>query len=208
MESISPDSGRKRFALSLGALLITLVLGTAAAITDTKTSLAQIDGTRNLFNIMVAGSIDPEWTPQEAVWAEGNPESYRINLRSSEQDGLLSPGAELALKIAVKNDSPQLNGTLGLQITDPDPLGNEIDVHTGSYKELYDVLLFTVKDENEVYLDRTNARELSYIAFHDLDFKPGSVKEFDIIISMPEWVDNRWQLATTGIDFRFEAESL
>lgn len=201
-------SGTKRTLFSAGLLLGILALSTSAVMTDMEQTLVQLDGTNNRFNMVVAGSTVPGWEPTDADWSEGNPEAYSIRLSDDGGPYAIAPGEKVHVRLAVKNDSPKLAGALTLELRDPYPRQGEIDAATGRYVELFDKLLYTVKDGETVLFDRAQAKDLHPISWDPGDFRAQEVRMLDVTIELPYETDNRWQKASTDVQFYFEAENL
>lgn len=204
-----PRTGRARTFVAFGALAACGVALTTAALSDSASVEIDLDGSQNRFDIVVSGiyaDSTGSWVPSEADWRQGNPDAYEIPLLAGD-DPLLSPGARLDGRVAVKNASPKLSGGLELTILDPLPRGDETDPVTGNRVELFDQLIFTVKDGATTLFDRVPADLLTSYAW-DEPFAAGAVKILDVSIEMSTEADNRWQLATTDVQFHFEAVTL
>ncbi|MFC6356469.1 hypothetical protein [Luethyella okanaganae] len=196
-------SERARALLASGVLLASGALLTAAAFTDYDDVTVALDGSHNRFGIVVAGAAGTQWEPTSNSWVQGNPEAYRIALGSGSSH-VLSPGGILDLRIAVKNDSPSLAGLIDLDIVDPQPRGQQSDPATGNYLELFDQLLFTVSEGGTVLLDRVPATQPLSFAW-SAPLAAGDHRLLDVRIELPDSVDNRWQGASTDVQFQFEA---
>ncbi|MBT8161619.1 MULTISPECIES: hypothetical protein [Arthrobacter] len=199
--------GRMRIALATGSLVAAGALITAATFTDYADVAVKLDGSRNTFDIVTAGKVDRTWLPSDADWVQANPHAYRVSLTSDNSGYLMAPGSTVDLRIAAKNNSPRLSGLLSLRILDPQPRHDAKDPVTGTYLELFDQLVFTVADGGKVLLDRVPADRLTSISWPD-PIKAGERKVLDVRIEMPSTVDNRWQQASTDIQFNFEAVNL
>lgn len=196
-----PQHARTRLMLSAGALLGLAGVLSAAAFTDQADVVVTIDGSQNTFDLVTAGSLDPAWSPSAADWAQGNPDPLRLSLAGA---GALGPGHSLDLRIAARNASPRLAASLSLSITDPDPLGDEIDPQHGTYRELFDQLEFTVREGATVLLDAVPATALEAYVW-PADFAAGDEVVLDVSLALPREVDDRWQRAGTGVEFSFQA---
>ncbi|UIN30692.1 hypothetical protein [Microbacterium binotii] len=200
-------NGRARAVLATGMLAAGCALATAAAFTDYADVEVSLDGSQNRFDIVTAGAVDVDlqsWSPQAEGWLQGNPDA--VLLGSGADAGiLLAPGGSVEAAIAVKNDSPRLNAAISLVIEDPTPRGDAVDPATGTFLELFDQLVFTVRDaDGTVLLDHVAAPALTGYVWPD-SFAPGEWKKLDVTIDLPDSVDNRWQGATTDILFSFQA---
>ena len=201
-------SGRARLLLASGALVACGIALTAAAFTDSATVAVELDGSKNHFDLVVAGYVGDRagaWRPEAKDWRQGNPGAYELSV-SAFGSGMLAPGSSMSGRIAVRNDSPRLDGNLSLTIGDPLPRGDERDPHTGRFVELFDQLIFSVSDESRVLIDRVPAADLTTVSWPE-PFAAGDVKVLDVTIEMSSGADNRWQLASTDVQFGFEAVS-
>lgn len=199
-------TGRTRLLLGLSALAISGMAVTAAALTDSASVVVTMDGAQNRFDIVVAGDYSTtasSWTPTESSWAQGNPDHYELAVGAG-QENVLSPGGWIDGRIAVKNASPRLAGMLSLSISDPVPNGTQTDPATGTYLELFDQLVFTVVDNGTTILDKIPASELETYDWAAA-LSPGESRVLDVRIEMSDSADNRWQLASTDIQFHFAA---
>lgn len=196
--------GRLRLILATGSMVAAGALITAASFTDYADVNVALDGSRNTFDIVAAGKADTLWIPTQADWDQANPRALRIPLTPDGSGYTMAPGAVLDLRIAAKNNSPRLSGLLGLRIQDPYPRGTETNPATGTYVELFDQLLFTVSDNGKVLLDRVPANQLTAVTWPE-PLPSGAFKLLDVRIELPETVDNRWQQASTDVQFNFEA---
>ncbi|MBB6403784.1 hypothetical protein [Arthrobacter sp. AZCC_0090] len=199
--------GRMRVALATGTLVAAGALITAATFTDYADVDVNIDGSRNTFDIVATGKADSSWLPRDSDWVQANPKAFRVALTGDGSGYTMAPGSALDLRIAAKNNSPRLAGHLSLKILDPQPRGDAKNPVTGTYLELFDQLVFTVADGGKVLLDRVPADRLSSISWPD-PLRSGEHKLLDVRIEMPSSVDNRWQQASTDIQFNFEAVNL
>ncbi|WP_028707469.1 hypothetical protein [Propionicicella superfundia] len=200
-------TGWRRLTAAAGSIIAVGALLTAAAITDRSDVDVVLDGSSNTFDIMVAGQAGTRtWTPAEDVWEQGDVEPFRIRLANGDTDIVMAPGSSLDVRVAAKNASPRLASHMTLTISDPQPRGSETDPATGNFVELYDQLLFTVRDGSTVLFDRVPAPDLtSYTWSHPVS--SGDHLLLDVVIELPDSVDNRWQLASTDVQFHFEGTS-
>ncbi|MGO4431733.1 hypothetical protein AB4Y88_00085 [Paenarthrobacter sp. RAF9] len=172
--------------------------------TDEKRVDVPLNGALNTFDILVAGSTQSSWTPASEDWVQGNPETYDIGLRPG--DGLISPGGHVDLRIAAQNASPRNSGVVSLKVMDPLSRGDAVDPETGRFVELFDQLVFTVREGQTTLMDRVPAAELAAYTW-PAQFHPGDVHQLDVRIELPGAVDNRWQGASTDVQFSFQAVS-
>jgi len=196
--------GRLRLLLATGSLVAAGALITAASFTDYADVDVALDGSRNTFDIVTAGKVDPSWLPTQADWEQANPRALRIALTQDGSGYTMAPGSVLDLRIAAKNNSPRLSGILSLNVLDPHPRGAETNPLTGTYVELFDQLVFTVADQGVVLLDHVPADRLSTLTWPN-PLAAGEYKLLDVRIELPDTVDNRWQMASTDVQFNFEA---
>ncbi len=195
-----------RVLLAVGSMVAAAGCISAAALTESAATHVLVDGTHNYLDILVAGNADPSWAPADSDWEQGDLEPVSFQLTGGERGYPIAPGDSAATRLAVKNASPSLEGELFLSIVDPDPLGESTDPLTGRYLELFDQLEFTVSSGGIVLADAVRAAELpSAISVGVLT--PGEADVLDVVIHLPEAVDNRWQTAGTKIQFRFEGVS-
>lgn len=197
-------SGRTRIVAATGALLAAGALLTAATLTDSADVVVTMDGSRNAFDIVTTGSVEPGWQPADSDWAQGNPTAFEIRLTADGSDYVLSPGGSLDLRVAARDASPRLAARLSLTILDPDPRGDAVDPETGTYEELYDQLLVTVRDGSTTIFDRVPTQDLTTHTW-DEALPAGGVTLLDVRIELPESVGNDRQLASTDIQLHFEA---
>lgn len=196
--------GRLRLLLATGSLVAAGALITAASFTDYADVDVALDGSRNTFDIVTAGKADPSWLPTQTDWDQANPRALRIALTQDGSGYTMAPGSVLDLRIAAKNNSPRLSGILSLNLVDPLPRGAETNPQTGTYVELFDQLVFTVADQGVVLLDHVPAGRLSTLTWPN-PLAAGEYKLLDVRIELPQSVDNRWQMASTDVQFNFEA---
>ncbi|MGC4151975.1 MAG: hypothetical protein QM628_02700 [Propionicimonas sp.] len=197
--------GKLRMAAAGGSIVAVGALLTAAAITDYTDVDVVMNGSGNTLDIVVAGQADTTtWTPGDQEWEQGNPDPFRIRLGNGGVDIVMAPGRVLDVRVAAKNASPRLASLMTLTIRDPQPRGGETDPHTGNFVELYDQLVFTIKDGDTVLFDQVPARDLASHTWSPA-LEPGDFLLLDVAIELPKSVDNRWQLASTDIQFDFEA---
>lgn len=196
-------TGRSRLLLAGGGLLGIAALTTTAFFTDFADLEAQVDGTRNTFDIVVAGSAAPGWTPAPADWAQADETAYLIDLGGSTE---LPPGGTRQVTIAVRNASPILSGDVSISLSDPDPREGETDPVTGRFVELFDRLEFVLSERGDELLATSGAAPDGErrVMLRD-PLGPGEVREIAVAISLPAATDDRWQQASTQIQFRFEA---
>lgn len=206
MMSVRPTrTDRARLATASGGLLGAAALLTTAYFTDFADLEAQVDGSGNTFDIVVAGSVDPGWRPGPGDWVQGDDEPYVIDLGD---ESALPPGATTHVRIAVKNDSPRIAAGIALEIRDPDPLGDETDPETGRYLELFDKLEFALSDSGTTFFEASGsgtAAERTHT--WPAALRPGQIRLIDVAVTLPRDVDDRWQAAGTQVQFGFEAVS-
>ncbi|MDQ1129990.1 hypothetical protein [Microbacterium sp. SORGH_AS_0888] len=195
--------GISRLALASGGLLAVGALATVAAVVDYADVYVELDADRNGFDIRVAGSTEPGWEPTDESWDQGSPDAYEVALDAGTA---LAPGGSLALRIAVHNSSQRLPALLSLTIRDPSPRGLATDPATGRYRELFDQAVFTVSEGGERLLDRVPAHALETYTW-PMPLAADAQVVLDVEIGLPESVDNRWQEATTTVQFHFTAEN-
>lgn len=199
-------TGRMRLVLGIGALTVAGFAVTSAAMTDSATVLVTMDGSQNRFDIVVAGDFSEDaktWQPSAGSWNQGNPDAYDLSLGPT-RPIVMSPGSRIEGRVAVRNDSPRLAGRLSLDIVDPQPREKAVDPQTGNFVELFDQLSFTVRDGGTTLLDHVSAAQLSTYVW-DAHLPAGAQRVLDVQIEMTDAADNRWQLASTDIQFHFEA---
>ncbi|KXC06628.1 hypothetical protein [Microbacterium hominis] len=200
-------TGRVRALLAVGAVFAASGFLTAAALSDSAEVVVTMDASRNGFDLMTAGSALSGWQPEATDWAQGRPDSYQIALDGPDGGGYpLAPGGSISLRVAVLNASPRLTGAVSLAIDDPFPRGNEIDPDTGRFVELFDQLVFTVSHDGVVVLDGVPAPELPSTVWAG-EIASGQSETFDVVIHLPDTVDDRWQQASTDIRFHFAGEN-
>lgn len=197
-------TGSKRAVVAAGSLVGCAALLTAAAFTDFADVDVTLDGSQNRFDIVTTGSSTPGWMPTATEWVQGKPEAYQIKLTSDGSGYVLSPGARLDLRVAARNASPRLGAELSLKILDPDAHGDATDPVTGRYVDLWNQLVFTVREGSTVLFDHVKATDLAAYVWQQ-PTAAGTERVLDVTIQLPSSVDNRWQLASTDIRFDFEA---
>lgn len=195
--------GRLRVVSAAGTLLAVAGLFTAAALTDESRVDVPLDGTANTFDIVVASGDAPAWVPSSSDWAQGSPGHHSIILESGDR---ISPGGRISIRIAAMNNSPRNDGVLSLSIIDPVPRGDARDPITGRYLELFDQLVFTVREGGTTLFDHVPAAGLSTYTW-STQVAPGEAHLLEVEIELPGTVDNRWQRATTDVQFAFVAVS-
>ncbi|MEX8033032.1 hypothetical protein AB6V29_08370 [Microbacterium sp. 20-116] len=197
-------TGQMRLVLSLGALGMAGLTVTAAALSDSATVLVQMDSSQNRFDLDVAGNYSSEastWEPTADSWQQGNPDAYRLPIGPG-QSNVMSPGSSISGRIAVRNNSPRLAGLIELSILDPQARGDVTDPQTGNFQELFEQLIFTVKDGDTVIFDHVPATQLSPFAWNAA-LPAGGIRVLDVRIEMSPDADNRWQMASTDVQFNF-----
>ena len=198
-------SGRVRIMAAGGVLVAAGGLLSAATLADVADTLVTMDGSRSTFDILVAGSATPEWSPVPTDWQQGNVEALTITLFDGHGGGaLLAPGGAIAVRVAALNASPRVAASLSLTIVDPDPRSDGVDPVTGNRTELFDELVFTVRHGETVLLDRIPARDLSTYTWGTA-LPAGGSTVLDVTIEMPATLGNEWQLAATDVQFAFVA---
>lgn len=196
---------KAKLGVASGGLLGVAALVTTAFFTDFADLHAQVDGSENTFDIVVSGSLEPGWEPAPSEWVQADDEPFLIDLGDSSE---LPPGATKHVRVAVKNASPRVHGGLTLELRDPDPLGDAVDPVTGRYLELFDKLEFELSENGATFFTAAGAgtaAERTYTWPETL--APGDVHVIDVAISLPGEVDDRWQQASTQLQFGFEAVS-
>lgn len=201
MTTVRPRT--RRLAFASGALIAAGALATAAPFVDYADVIVSLDGTRNTFDIRTTGSDDPQWQPAATDWQQGTPDAYELSLRSGTT---LAPGGSLAVRVAAQNSSPTLSGLLSLTIIDPQPRGDATDPRTGTYLELFDQLVIAVHEGSTVLVDDVPATALQKYTW-PRPLEAGRDVVLDVLIQLPSTVDNRWQGASTAVQFHFEAEN-
>lgn len=197
-------SGRTRLVLASGALCGVTGLLTAAAFTDHADVHVTLDGSQNRFDIVAAGSPVPGWTPTADSWVQANPNAYQITLTPDGSEYVMAPGSDLTLRVAAQNVSPQVAGVLSLTIRDPEPHGDAVDPASGRYVDLWNQLVFTVKQGNQTIFDHVRAPDLTTHTWAAA-LPSAEYELLEVTIELPSAVDNRWQLASTDVQFNFEA---
>ncbi len=196
---------RARLATAGGGLLGAAALLTTAYFTDFADFEAQVDGAHNTFDIVVAGSVERDWRPGAADWVQADEEPYVLDLGGSSE---LPPGATRHVRIAVLNESPKIAAGIALELRDPDPRGSALDPATGRYLELFDKLEFALSDNGTTFFTASGSGTKAERTFTwPTALEPGEVIQIDVAISLPSQVDDRWQQASTQIQFGFEAVS-
>ncbi len=191
-------TGLARLAFSLGAVCTTAALVTAAAFTDSSDVEVILDGERNRFDLVVAGSGEAGWTPSAEDWQQGRPDAVRIPVGAAGE--LLAPGGVVRYRIAVRNDSPTIAGLVDLEVTDPDDRRGRVDPGTGRFVELFDQLRIVVRHGSDVLIDRAPGTEPMRAGW-DLPLEPDEHRVLDVELSLPVEVDDRWQGSTTDLAF-------
>ncbi|KRD42713.1 hypothetical protein ASE27_17935 [Oerskovia sp. Root918] len=199
---------------SWGALLGVVTLATSAMVVDSDTvdvRFAQGDD----FDIMVAGSLEPGWTPHPASWGHGNPDAYDVVLGADPGSGarpggpqVIGPGGQLTFRVAALNTSPGLPARVALTVTDPDDRSGATDPATGRPVELFSQLRFTIVEDGEVLVDDLDGPALA-AATHEWteSWAPDEMHLLEVTVALPADLDNQWQDATSAIQLRFEAQN-
>ncbi len=195
-----PRPGSARLALSLGAVVATAGLVTAAAITDSRDIDVVLDGDRNRFDLVVAASAEPGWQPGPAEWEQGRPRAVSIPV--GPDGGLLGPGGTTHYSIAVRNDSPLLAGLVDLEVSDPVDRRGQTDPQTGRLVELFDQLRIVVRDGSTELIDRAPGTA-PMVASLAQPLEQGEQRVLEVELSLPASLDDRWQGATTDLVFQF-----
>jgi hypothetical protein len=198
--------GRRRSVLAFGTLLGLGSLMSAALFTDSAQIQTWFDGAENTFDIVAAGSTGRNWAPADDSWVQADVDPYVIDIAASDSGSSLPPGGALHVRIAVKNNSPAMPAEIQLTIQDPDPLGAQIDPDSGRFLELFDQLRFTVTEGEMTLIDAVSGEfpdDLCHV--WDVQFAAGEFRVLNVEIALPAEVDNRWQRASTRIQFSFEA---
>lgn len=174
--------------------------------TDSHDSLTPLDGTLNRFDLVTAGSAEPGWVPNAQHWQQGNTRPYRIALTPDGSTYVMSPGASLTLRIAVKNVSTRLASDIELSIENPNDHGGELDPESGNFVDLFPQLRFTVGDGESIVFANVPGSELQTVRLPG-KLRPDDYRMLDIRIDVSEDLDNRWQLATTDVQFALNGSS-
>lgn len=191
--------------LTVGILLTTGALLTAASVTEQRDLSVVFDGSGNVFDLQVAASPDSGWTPRVADWSQGRDHAAQLVIDSDTARGF-GPGDTLAFRIAIKNASPAVSGALTLRIDDPDPRAGAL-TPAGGFTELFDQLRFTVQDGGSTVIDGVRGSDLAHLAHTWQGVAPGQSRVLDVRVSLPAETDNRWAAAATDIRFAWTGES-
>ncbi len=204
----APDrSGRGRITVAGGVLVAAGALLSAATFTDSADTVVTMDGSRSTFDILVAGSATPEWSPIPSDWQQGDVEALKITGPDADGRGaLVSPGHALEVRVAALNASPRVAATLSLTIVDPDPRSDSVDPLTGNRSELFGELVFTVRQGETTLLDRVRAHDLGTYTW-EAALPSGGSTVLDVTIEMPATLGDEWQLASTDVQIAFTAVS-
>lgn len=199
---------------SWGALLGVVALATSAMVVDSDTvDVLFVQG--DDFDIMVAGSLDPAWTPGPASWGHGNPDAYDVTLGAEPGPGaapgrpqVIGPGGHLTFRVAARNTSPGLPARVVLTVSDPDDRSDQTDPVTGRPVELFSQLRFTIVEDGEVIVEDLDGPALAASSHEWTDsWAPDEVHVLDVKVSLPADLDNQWQDATSAVQLRFEAQN-
>ncbi len=191
--------------LSAGVLLALGTLLTAASLTDAHDVPVVFDGSANSFDLQVAASADPAWTPSAADWEQGRDTAAELVIDSAAAEGF-APGDALDFRIAVKNASPTVDAAMTLIIDDPDPRRSEKNPD-GGFAELFDQLTFTVSDSTGAVIDHVPGNDLAALTNTWTAVAPGEARLLDVSVHLPASTDNRWSSAATQIRFQWRGES-
>ncbi|HEY0187618.1 MAG TPA: hypothetical protein VGC67_09040 [Cellulomonas sp.] len=199
---------RRRIVLSWCALLGVAALTTAAVVTDSEDVDALFLPGAGL-DLVVAGSAEPGWTPDEEDWDQGRPSAYQIVL--GDETSALDPGDSLTFRVAARHGDQDLAATVRIEITDPDPAGDATDALTGRRVELFDQLRIRVADAGtgQVLIDAapgSGATARTY-AWPD-EWAPGESRLLDVTVTVPAELGDAWQGAVTDLQIHFASESV
>jgi hypothetical protein len=168
-------------AAATGLLLAGPVAPAAPALADTSGHFLQ-----------VAWSTKAGWQPAESEWI-GSGQAVQVILNP---DGGLpnEPGGAEQVHIAVRSTAAD-PAELYLALVDPDPEGGR-EISPGHFAELFDQLQVTVAEQGQV---KVSAPAPSITSLPLGDLAPNrAARVFDLTISLPDSIDNRWLEARTG----------
>ncbi|MDR1710516.1 MAG: hypothetical protein LBR58_01430 [Propionibacteriaceae bacterium] len=178
-------------------LLAASALLTDAAVVGSQT--IQVHGNGVRFSIETAAGTRADWQPGPADW---KPSSQRVTIKLCDEPQYpLGPGQQVSVRVAARTTAA-VPAALIVEARDPDPLGPALDPATGTYLELFDQLHVTVSEAGQTFFDGPATAlvgvDLGELAPRPQADSPAHGRLFDLTVSVPESVDNRWQGAATG----------
>ncbi|MEJ6490023.1 hypothetical protein PQI23_09835 [Leucobacter sp. USCH14] len=185
------SAGRRDRAAAIGAVAL-LVAGLIMIAVNTLTADARGTGSvgghavigaagADAFAVQVTGHFGEGWEPGDADWEFARTDGFDVPV---EPGGGFGPGASRTFTLGVRNASPQLPGTIGMEIVNRDP----------AKPALFDRLLYTVELRGDVLIDRVPGSELASLPPLELGyFAAGEAKTLTMTVTMPEDAGNDLQ---------------
>ena len=192
----SPLRTRRRWrrpALSLaGVCVASAIAVTAAGTVNWSDVIVALDGRDNTFDLQVAGSDVPGWQPAPAEWQQGRPDPVVVALPAT----VLEPGTSVQARVAVRNSSPRLAGSISVHLIDP-----------ATQNPLFPELRFTISEGGHVYaaaVPPTGAADIPLTGAT----APGADRVLDVEVTLPADAPASVNGTTTPIQLMFTGASL
>ena len=150
----------------------------------------------NAFAVQVTGRAGEGWEPTHADWEFARTEGFDVPVEPGQGFG---PGASRTFTLGVRNASPHLPGTIGMEIVNRD----------SDAPALFDRLLYTVELRGDVLINRVPGSELSSLPPLDLGyFAAGDAKTVTMTVTMPEDAGNDLQREAARVQVVMRGTSL
>lgn len=198
MSAMGFFSGSKRVTLAVGILAIVAVVSSAALVQDTQDVRIGVAGKENTFNLEVAGSTDPNWNPAAGPWYSGGSEAV-ISPYGALPD--IGPGESLTAQVAVRDVSTTLAGVIQLSVTDPDQGSSESG---GPSFDLFSQMSLKVMKAGQTLSEGPIADAVEISVGRA---EPGDIIVLDLIVSLPESLDNSFEGSRAGVQLQITGEN-
>lgn len=127
---------RRPVLSAAGVCIASAIAVTAASTVNWSDVVVALDGRTNTFDLQVAGSDVPGWEPTAGEWRQGRPDPVVVALPAA----VLEPGSSVQARVAVRNSSPRLAGSISVHLIDP-----------AAPNALFPELRFTISEGGHVY---------------------------------------------------------
>ena len=160
---------RRPVLAAVGVCVASAIAVTAASTVNWSDVIVALDGSDNTFDLQVAGSDVPGWQPTTAEWQQGRPDPVVVAL----PDTVLEHGASVQARVAVRNNSPRLAGSIRVHLLDP-----------ATPNPLFPELRFTISEGGHVYAAAVPPSGAADIPLTGAT-APGADRVLDVSIALP-----------------------
>ncbi|QNE34364.1 hypothetical protein [Leifsonia shinshuensis] len=160
---------RRPVLAAVGVCVASAIAVTAASTVNWSDVIVALDGSDNTFDLQVAGSDVPGWQPTAAEWQQGRPDPVVVALPAT----VLEPGTSVQARVAVRNSSPRLAGSIRVHLVDP-----------ATPNALFPELRFTISEGGHVYaaaVPPTGAADIPLTGAT----APGEDRVLDVEVALP-----------------------